>query len=106
MHRFESKALERIFLFALAAVADSAGFIVFADIWWRLGGTAEIEMTQFHVFILIVILSILLNLPYLVCFIVLRAEISALCWLRPFSKGFNKVGLDGAENAQTGGACT
>lgn len=64
MHRFESKALERIFRFALASVADSAGFIVFADIWWRLGGTAVIsEMTQFHVFILIVILSILLSLP-------------------------------------------
>lgn len=91
MHRFDSKALERIFLFA--AVADSAGFVVFAAIWWRLGGTAFIsEMTQFHVFILIVILWILLNLPYLVCFIVLRAAILALCWLRPFQNVFNKVG--------------
>lgn len=85
MHRFESKALERIFVFALAAVADSAGFIVFADIWWRYGGTAfRSEITQFHVYIMIVILLILLNPPYLVCFIILRAETSALCYLWPF----------------------
>lgn len=85
MHRLESKALERIFVFALAAVADSAGFVVFADIWWRCGGTAATsEITQFHVFIMIVILLILLNPSYLVCCIVLRAETSALCYLRPF----------------------